>query len=63
MAVIRKGYIDPNNLIFENIKILGLPLEPSDVKVTSNNVVQSYNLTVKYNAAVKVYIAECFHKF
>ncbi|XP_013915888.1 PREDICTED: maltase-glucoamylase, intestinal-like, partial [Thamnophis sirtalis] len=54
MAVIHKRYIEPNNLIFENIKILGLPLEPSDVKVTSNNVVQSYNLTVKYNAADKV---------
>ncbi|XP_026522804.1 sucrase-isomaltase, intestinal [Notechis scutatus] len=54
MAVTRKGYKDPNNLIFENIKILGLPLEPSDVKVTSNNVAQSYNLTVKYNAANKV---------
>ncbi|KAM6442830.1 sucrase-isomaltase, intestinal [Liasis olivaceus] len=54
IAVTRKGYTDPNNLIFESIKILGLPLEPSDVKVTSNNVAQTYNLSVNYSAANKV---------
>uniref|UniRef100_A0A8C6XHF7 P-type domain-containing protein n=1 Tax=Naja naja TaxID=35670 RepID=A0A8C6XHF7_NAJNA len=52
------SYIDPNNLIFENIKILGLPLEPSDVKVTSNNVAQSYDLTVAYITGLYLKLGE-----
>ncbi|XP_042314469.1 maltase-glucoamylase, intestinal-like [Sceloporus undulatus] len=54
MTVTHNGYQDPNNLEFEEVKILGLPLEPTEVKVTSNNVAQTYPVNISYNAAEKV---------
>ncbi|KAJ7325169.1 hypothetical protein JRQ81_018189 [Phrynocephalus forsythii] len=54
MTVAHNGYTDPNNLQFEEIKILGLPLEPTEVKVTSNNVAQTYPFNLSYSASDKV---------
>ncbi|XP_061493207.1 sucrase-isomaltase, intestinal [Rhineura floridana] len=53
MDVTHNAYTDPNNLTFEEIKILGLPLEPTEVTAISNTGVQD-NLTVSYSAADKV---------
>ncbi|NXA48925.1 SUIS protein, partial [Nothocercus julius] len=54
MNVINNGYTDPNNLMFEEIKILGLPLEPTQVTVTLNNVEQSSSLNISYDPSAKV---------
>ncbi|XP_053164989.1 sucrase-isomaltase, intestinal [Hemicordylus capensis] len=52
MTLVVNGYNDP--LIFDEIKILGLPLEPTNVSVTSNDQTQTYPFNVSYNAAYKV---------
>ncbi|XP_072852258.2 sucrase-isomaltase, intestinal isoform X2 [Pogona vitticeps] len=54
MTVVHSGYTDPNNLQFEEIKILGLPLQPTELKVTSNNVAQTYPVNVNYSVSDKV---------
>ncbi|NXE53142.1 MGA protein, partial [Casuarius casuarius] len=54
MNVINNGYTDPNDLKFEEIKILGLPLEPTQVTVTQNNVVQSSSYNITYDPSAKV---------
>ncbi|KAJ6660960.1 hypothetical protein lerEdw1_016980 [Lerista edwardsae] len=52
MTVAHNGYRDPNNLTFTEVKILGLPLEVTEVNVTSNSVAEHHNFS--YNAANKV---------
>ncbi|XP_062988083.1 sucrase-isomaltase, intestinal [Elgaria multicarinata webbii] len=54
MTVTQNSYSDPYNLEFEEIKILGLALPPTDVKVLSNNVAQTYLVNVSYNAPDQV---------
>ncbi|NWI99491.1 MGA protein, partial [Crypturellus undulatus] len=54
MNVINNGYTDPNNLMFEEIKILGLPLEPTQVTVTLNNVEQNPPYSIAYDPSAKV---------
>uniref|UniRef100_A0A8C0HDR0 Maltase n=1 Tax=Chelonoidis abingdonii TaxID=106734 RepID=A0A8C0HDR0_CHEAB len=41
MNVLHMNYIDPNNLMFEEIKIFGLPLQPTILTVSVNGVVQN----------------------
>lgn len=57
MNPIHNTYRDPNNLMFEEIKILGLPLEPTRVMVNSvllNNNSFSYNAGDKVNTTVLI---------
>nr|XP_016847510.1 PREDICTED: sucrase-isomaltase, intestinal [Anolis carolinensis] len=54
MSVAHNGYQDPKNLEFQEVKIFGLSLELTEVKVTSNNVAQNYPVNVNYIAADKV---------
>ncbi|NXA42051.1 MGA protein, partial [Eudromia elegans] len=54
MNVINNNYNDPNNLKFEEIKILGLVREPTYVTVTQNNAVQSSSHNITYYPANKV---------
>uniref|UniRef100_A0A8D2KQH1 alpha-glucosidase n=1 Tax=Varanus komodoensis TaxID=61221 RepID=A0A8D2KQH1_VARKO len=54
MTVTHNNYKDPNNLEFQEIKILGLPLQPTEVKVISNDVAQTYPITISYSGPDKV---------
>uniref|UniRef100_A0A8C8BMQ7 alpha-glucosidase n=1 Tax=Otus sunia TaxID=257818 RepID=A0A8C8BMQ7_9STRI len=49
MNVTNNNYTDPNNLMFEEIKILGLVQEPVSVTVLQNNDVQSSAPNITYN--------------
>ncbi|NWY03495.1 MGA protein, partial [Nothoprocta ornata] len=52
--VMNNNYNDPNNLKFEEIRILGLIHEPTYVTVSQNNVVQSSSHNITYDPANKV---------
>ncbi|XP_066182529.1 sucrase-isomaltase, intestinal [Sylvia atricapilla] len=54
MTATHSQYTDPNNLKFEEIKILGLSQEIASVSVTQNNVAQDYVPNLTYDAATKV---------
>ncbi|XP_074786957.1 maltase-glucoamylase-like isoform X2 [Athene noctua] len=54
MNVTNNNYTDPNNLMFEEIKILGLLQEPVAVTVLQNNDVQNSSHNITYNPADKV---------
>uniref|UniRef100_A0A8C0U292 alpha-glucosidase n=1 Tax=Cyanistes caeruleus TaxID=156563 RepID=A0A8C0U292_CYACU len=50
MTATHSNYSDPNNLKFEEIKILGLPHEITTVSVSQNNVVQNYPINTTYDS-------------
>ncbi|XP_050821721.1 sucrase-isomaltase, intestinal [Gopherus flavomarginatus] len=54
MNVLHMNYIDPNNLMFEEIKIFGLPLQPTILTVSVNGVVQNSPHNISYNPSNKV---------
>lgn len=61
MQVIHAGYIDPNNIKFENITVLGLPHPPRQVTVThvdtgasDNGTTSLPNTNIQYDADKKV---------
>ncbi|NXN82517.1 MGA protein, partial [Bombycilla garrulus] len=54
MTARHSGYSDPNNLNFEEIKILGLSQEISSVSVSQNGAGQSFNGQISYDAGTKV---------
>lgn len=54
MTATHSNYTDPNNLKFEEIKILGLSQEVTAVSVSQNNVVQDYPLNITYDPVRKV---------
>ncbi|XP_013810008.1 maltase-glucoamylase-like [Apteryx mantelli] len=54
MNVINNNYNDSNNLKFEEIRILGLVQEPTNVTVSQNNAVQSSSHNITYYPADKV---------
>uniref|UniRef100_A0A8C5IJG5 P-type domain-containing protein n=1 Tax=Junco hyemalis TaxID=40217 RepID=A0A8C5IJG5_JUNHY len=54
MTATHSNYVDPNNLKFEEIKILGLSQEITSVTVTQNNAVQDYIPDISYDPATKV---------
>ncbi|KGL74967.1 Maltase-glucoamylase, intestinal, partial [Tinamus guttatus] len=54
MNVINNNYNDPNNLEFEEIRILGLAQELTSVTVSQNNVVISSSPNITYYPANKV---------
>ncbi|NWI07474.1 MGA protein, partial [Tichodroma muraria] len=56
MTATHSNYADPNNLKFEEIKILGLSKEITSISVSQNDVVQDYIPNIIYNPARKVTI-------
>ncbi|XP_068879916.1 sucrase-isomaltase, intestinal [Aphelocoma coerulescens] len=54
MTATHSNYTDPNNLKFEEIKILGLSQEVAAVSVSQDNVVQDYPLNITYDPVTKV---------
>ncbi|XP_029441992.1 LOW QUALITY PROTEIN: maltase-glucoamylase, intestinal-like, partial [Rhinatrema bivittatum] len=54
MNVTNAGYTDPDNLVFEEIKILGLPQGPSNVTVKKNNIIQTSPHRFFYDVILKV---------
>lgn len=54
MNVTNNNYSDPNNLTFQEIRILGLAQEPVSVDVLQNNVVQNSSHNITYSPADKV---------
>ncbi|NXP60093.1 MGA protein, partial [Chloropsis cyanopogon] len=54
MTATHSNYADPNNLKFEEIKILGLSQEIGSVSVSQDNVVQDYIPNITYDTAAKV---------
>uniref|UniRef100_A0A8D2M864 alpha-glucosidase n=1 Tax=Zonotrichia albicollis TaxID=44394 RepID=A0A8D2M864_ZONAL len=54
MTATHSNYVDPNNLKFEEIKILGLSQEITSVTVTQNNAEQDYIPDFSYDPATKV---------
>ncbi|NXY61920.1 MGA protein, partial [Callaeas wilsoni] len=56
MTATHSNYADPNNLKFEEIKILGLSQEIASVSVSQNNVVQGSVLNTTYDPVTKVAI-------
>uniref|UniRef100_A0A8B9D7E5 alpha-glucosidase n=1 Tax=Anser cygnoides TaxID=8845 RepID=A0A8B9D7E5_ANSCY len=54
MNVINNGYVDPNNLKFEEIKILGVLQEITELTVSQNNVPQTSLHNITYYPSDKV---------
>ncbi|NXA19736.1 MGA protein, partial [Ibidorhyncha struthersii] len=54
MNAINSNYADPNNLKFEEIKILGVVQEITSVTVSPNNVMENSTLNISYNPVEKV---------
>lgn len=54
MTAINSNYTDPNNLKFEDIKILGALQEITAVTVSQNNVVESSLFNITYYPSEKV---------
>ncbi|XP_019347375.2 sucrase-isomaltase, intestinal [Alligator mississippiensis] len=54
MNVLHMNYTDPNNLIFEEIKIFGLAFTPTLLTVSQNGVMQNSSHSVIYNPSNKV---------
>lgn len=54
MTATHSNYVDPNNLKFEEIKILGLSQEIGSVSVSQNNAAQDYTPDITYDPATKV---------
>ncbi|XP_056354560.1 sucrase-isomaltase, intestinal [Oenanthe melanoleuca] len=54
MTATHSNYTDPNNLKFEEIKILGLSQAITSVTVYQNNVVQEYISNITYDLVTKV---------
>ncbi|XP_039930494.1 sucrase-isomaltase, intestinal isoform X1 [Hirundo rustica] len=54
MTATHSNYRDPNNLKFEEIKILGLSQEIASVSVSQDNVVQDYIPNITYDPVRKV---------
>ena len=55
MQVVHSGYKDPNNLVFENITVLGVSAPPLSVSVVhNNNNTQLPAANFQYDTAKKV---------
>ncbi|NXI17419.1 MGA protein, partial [Irena cyanogastra] len=54
LTATHSNYADPNNLKFEEIKILGLSQEIGSISVSQNNVVQDYIPDITYDPVTKV---------
>lgn len=54
IRVLHRGYTDPNNLMFTDIKVLGVPSSVSQVTVQQNGVTIASPHTVEYTASKQV---------
>uniref|UniRef100_A0A8B9FM50 alpha-glucosidase n=1 Tax=Amazona collaria TaxID=241587 RepID=A0A8B9FM50_9PSIT len=54
MTAIKSNYADPNNLMFEEIKILGSLQEITAITVSQNNVVENFPYNIIYYPSEKV---------
>lgn len=54
LTAVNSNYTDPNNLKFEEIKILGALQEITAVTVSQNNIVENYPLNITYYPTEKV---------
>ncbi|XP_053566084.1 maltase-glucoamylase [Bombina bombina] len=54
MAATNAKYADPNNLFFDEIKILGVSLRASSVTVKKNDVIQTITPSINYDPSNKV---------
>ncbi|XP_072551280.1 sucrase-isomaltase, intestinal [Salminus brasiliensis] len=55
MQVLHNGYVDPNNLVFENITVLGVSTPPTAVSISDGNVAVAVpESSIQYNAVKKV---------
>ncbi|XP_053315016.1 sucrase-isomaltase, intestinal [Spea bombifrons] len=50
MTAVDAGYTDPNNLMFEEISIFGVPRSSSIITVKKNGVVQPSNASINYDS-------------
>ncbi|KAK2538510.1 hypothetical protein Q9233_002370 [Columba guinea] len=51
IKVLHRGYTDPNNLMFTDIKVLGVPSSVSQVTVQQNGVTIASPHTIGYTAS------------
>ncbi|NXI38584.1 MGA protein, partial [Galbula dea] len=61
MNVTTNNYRDPNNLSFQEVKILGLLQEPVSVIVLEDNLVQNSSHRITYDGVNKVALIEGLH--
>lgn len=63
MKILQSTYKDPNNLVFKEIKILGIQ-EPTNVIVKHNGVQSqvSPNVTYDSNLQVKIHVVEIVYQ-
>ncbi|XP_027028042.2 sucrase-isomaltase, intestinal [Tachysurus fulvidraco] len=55
MQVLHNGYVDPNNLVFENITVLGLNIPPKTVTINDNYTVTTLpDYNIQYDSVKKV---------
>lgn len=54
ITVLHHGYTDPNNLMFTEIKVLGVPTNVTQVTVLQNGTTIASSHTMDYNNAKKV---------
>lgn len=54
LTAVNSNYTDPNNLKFEEIKILGVLQEITAVTVSQNTTVENYPLNITYYPTQKV---------
>ncbi|KAM8952382.1 sucrase-isomaltase, intestinal [Pelodytes ibericus] len=50
LNAVTKGYTDPNNLMFEEIKVFGLPMGSSSVTVRKSGIIQPSNAIIRYDS-------------
>lgn len=55
MQVLHSGYADPNNLVFENITVLGLTSPPTTVSINDGNMVTTLpESNIQYDSMKRV---------
>ncbi|XP_034161045.2 sucrase-isomaltase, intestinal [Pangasianodon hypophthalmus] len=55
MQALHSGYSDPNNLVFENVTVLGLSIPPTAVTINDGNVVSALpESSINYDSVKKV---------
>lgn len=59
MQVLHNGYVDANNLVFENVTVLGLNSLPTTVTINNGNMITALpESNIQYDSVKKV--SACF---
>lgn len=59
MQVLHNGYVDANNLVFENVTVLGLNNLPTTVTINNGNMITALpDSNIQYDSVKKV--SACF---